>query len=60
MAFPIMTPSIPFDFLFFIFKTSSKEETPPEIMKGIFVKFDKDKVSSILGPALVPSLSISV
>ena len=49
-----------FSFLFLIFKTSSIDEIPPDITKGVFVKFVKLTVSLILGPVFVPSLFISV
>ena len=60
MALPMITPSIFLNFLFLIFKTSFIEEIPPETTIGIFVRFDKDKVSLRFGPVFVPSFSISV
>ena len=42
------------------FLTSSMEEIPPDIMKGIFTLLDNSIVSFIFGPFFVPSLLISV
>ena len=55
-----MTPSILGLFNDLIFFTSSIEDTPPEITKGIFTLLDNSIVSFIFGPYFVPSLLMSV
>ena len=60
MDLPTITPSI-FELIRdLIFLTSSMEEIPPDIIKGIFTLLDNSIVSFIFGPFFVPSLLISV
>ena len=60
MDLPTITPSILELLIDLIFLISSMEDTPPDIIKGIFTLFDSSIVSFIFGPFFVPSLLISV